>query len=186
MERVAKEDLFPTQGDRLFVFGGETREVQDWERWLRGEISAEPIQPGWTNLENLFSVLLRLPVAPRTVYLFTDGWETKGGVESLLSSLAGSSLKIFPFLPSSRPEVTNVTVKRVLAPHRGESGEGIILRVAVENHSGREIQGRIILGQNGQPFKTDAVKVKPGSRLFSYKTTLPDKALTSFQAIFVP
>jgi len=186
MERVAKEDLFSAQGDRLFVFGGETREVKDWERWLRGEISAEPIQPGWTNLEKLFSVLLRLPAAPRTVYLFTDGWETKGGVESLLSSLAGSSLKIFPLLPSSRPEVTNVTVKRVLAPHRGESGEGIILRVAVENHSGREIQGRIILRQNGQPFKTDAVKVKPGSRLFSYKTTLPDKALTSFQAIFVP
>ena len=186
MERVAKEDLFPAQGDRLFVFGGATREVKDWKRWLRGELSAEPIQPGWTNLENLFSVLLRLPVAPQTVYLFTDGWETKGGVESLLSSLAGSSLKIFPFMPSSRPEVTNVTVKRVLAPHRGESGEGIILRVAVENHSGREIQGRIILRQNGQPFKTDAVKIQPGSQLFSYKTTLPDKALTSFQAIFVP
>ncbi|MCZ6621516.1 MAG: VWA domain-containing protein [Deltaproteobacteria bacterium] len=186
MERVAKEDLFPAQGDRLFVFGGETREVKDWEGWLRGEISAEPIQPGWTNLENLFSVLLRLPAPPRTVYLFTDGWETKGGVESLLSSLAGSSLKIFPFLPSSRLEVTNVTVKRVLAPHRGESGEGIKLRVAVENHSSREIQGRIILQRNGQPFKTDAVKVKPGSQLFTYKTTLPDKALTSFQAIFVP
>jgi len=186
MERVAKEDLFSAQGDRLFVFGGATREVKDWERWLRGEISAEPIQPGWTNLEKLFSVLLRLPAAPRTIYLFTDGWETKGGVKSLLSSLAGSSFKIFPFLPSSRPAVTNVTVKRVLAPHHGESGAGIILRVAVENHSDREIQGRIILRQNGQPFKTDAVKVKPGSRLFSYKITLPDKALTSFQAIFVP
>ncbi|MFQ5542500.1 MAG: hypothetical protein ACE5E2_06680, partial [Candidatus Binatia bacterium] len=100
MERVATEDLSPVKGDRVFVFGGETKEVKDWDRWLQGRNSAEPIQPGWTNLETLFSVLLGLPASPRTVYLFTDGWETKGSVESLLSSLAVSSLRVIPLLPS--------------------------------------------------------------------------------------
>jgi uncharacterized membrane protein len=186
MERVTTEDLSPVKGDRVFVFGGETKEVKDWDRWLQGRNSAEPIQPGWTNLETLFSVLLGLPVSPRTVYLFTDGWETKGSVESLLSSLAVSSLRVIPLLPSGQSKVTNVAVKRVLAPHRGVGGEGIELRVSVENYSSKEIQGRIILRRDGKPIKRDAVKLKPGSRLFTYKATLPDKGLTSYQAIFVP
>ncbi len=186
MKRVTTEELSPVKGDRAFVFGGETKEVKDWDRWLRGESSAEPVQPGWTNLETLFSVLLGLPVSPRTVYLFTDGWETKGSVESLLSSLAVSSLRVFPLLPSAQPEVKNVAVKRVLATNRGVGGEGIELRVAVENYSNQEIQGRIILQQDGKPIKRDAVKLKPGTRLFTYKATLPDKGLTSYQAIFVP
>ncbi|MFQ5849081.1 MAG: VWA domain-containing protein [Candidatus Binatia bacterium] len=194
MERKTKADLSPSKGDRIFVFGGETREVQDWDRWLRGESSAEAIQPGRTNLENLFSELLRLPpprqaglpAAPRLVYLFTDGWETQGRVESLLPPLMVSSLRVFPLLPSGRSEVANVAVKRILVPHRGESGEGIMLRVLVENQSGQEIQGKIILRRGGKTFKTDALKVKPGSQIFTYKATLPDEALTSFQASFVP
>ena len=35
----------------------------------------------------------------RNVFLFTDGWETKGEARSVLPLLAEKDLKIYPFAP---------------------------------------------------------------------------------------
>ncbi|MBI4490657.1 MAG: VWA domain-containing protein [Deltaproteobacteria bacterium] len=182
---MARPGFAPQPSDRTFVFGSEVKEVTDWDRWVRGEVSSSPIKPEQTNLETLFSTLLRLPAAPRTVFLFTDGWETQGAVERLLPSLALSGMRVFPLLPPDRPEVANVAVKRVLAPHQGTSGEGINVKVVVENHNAREVDGSITLTRNGQPFKDEAIKIKPGSHIFTYQTALPEGPLSSFQASFV-
>src|SRR5712692_2943569 len=40
--------------------------------------------------------------------------------------------------------------------------------------------------RDGQPFKTDAVKLKPGSQIFTYQTTLPDGPLISYRVSFTP
>lgn len=183
---MTQQGLAPQPGDRTFVFGGEAREVKDWNRWVRGELSTSPIKPEQTNLEALFSSLMGLSPAPRTLFLFTDGWETQGGAERLIPSLALSGMKVFPLLPADHPAVANVAVKKVLAPHQGTSGEGIPLKVLVENQNSKVVEGDLIVRRNGQPFKKEAVKIAPGSRIFAYQTALPDGPMASFQANFIP
>ena len=122
--------------------------MKDWDRWLRGEISAEPIQPGRTNLERLFSVLLDLPQRPEDVFLLTDGWgENEGSVERLLPSLASSGIRVFPLLQTDHPVIANVAVKRILAPHQVTSREEINLKVLVENQNDSEVEGTLTLNQ---------------------------------------
>lgn len=183
---MAKQGMAPQPGDRTFVFGGEAREAKDWDRWVRGEVPALPIKPEQTNLEALFSTLLRLPPAPRPLFLFTDGWETQGSVERLLPTLALSGIKVFPLLPPDRPAVANVAVKKIIAPHQGTSGEGINLRVMVENQNSKAAEGNLIVRRSGQPFKNEAVKIPPGTHILAYQTTLPEEPMVSFQANFIP
>ncbi|MFQ5682784.1 MAG: VWA domain-containing protein [Candidatus Binatia bacterium] len=185
MERSAREIIRIGATDRTFVFGGKVKEVTDWNRWVGGETSVKPVTPGQTNLENLFSTLLNLPRMPRNVFLFTDGWETRGGVDRLLPSLGLSGLKVFPLLPPDGPRAANVVVRKVLAPNQGTKGEGITMNVVLENQNPREVDGRLTLRRNGQPFQTDVLKLKPGSHIFRYKATLPKGPLVSFSAGFV-
>jgi hypothetical protein len=161
MEQFTKERLSPSEKDRIFIFGGDTREVKDWDQWLRGEKSTEPIQPGRTNLERLFSVLLGLPQRPQDVFLFTDGWENEGEMERLLPSLASSGMRIFPFLQTDHSAITNVAVKKILAPHQTISREEINLKVLVENQNDAEVEGTLTLKRNGQPFKSVTTRIKP-------------------------
>ena len=183
---MAQQGLAHQPGDRTFVFGAEAREVKDWDRWVRGEVSAAPIKPEQTDLEALFSAFLRLPPAPRTLFLFTDGWETQGSVERLFPFLALSGMKVFPLLPPDRPAVANVAVRKILAPHQGTGGEGINLRVMVENQDSKAAEGNLTIKRNGQPFKNEAVKIPPGTHIFAYQTTLPEESMVSFQANFIP
>ena len=173
MEQFTKEGLLPSEKDRMFIFGGDTQEAKDWDQWLRGERSAESIQPGRTNLEKLFSLLLSLPQKPRNVFLFTDGWENEGALERLLPALASSGIKVFPLLPSDRPVIANVAVRKILAPHQATSGEGINLKVQVENQNDREVEGTLILERNGQPFKSVPIKINPGSQILTYQMKPP-------------
>ena len=187
MESTAENRFAPNRQDRIFVFASEARQITDWQEWLSGQ-SSQPgtIGPGKTNLEKLFTTLLDLPAAPRSVYLFTDGWETQGNVQDLLPSVAGLGLKVFPILPPDRPKIANVAVTKLLSPTHGNSGEAVNLKVVLENYNDREVDGTLTWMRDGQPFKTDAVKLKPGSQIFTYQTTLPDGPLISYRVSFMP
>lgn len=184
MVETAKQKL--AARDRAMVFAGEAREVKDWDRWVSGKVAREGIRPDETNLENLFSSLLRPPQAPRTVFLFTDGWETSGAAERLLSSLALSGTKVFPLLPPNSPPVDNVAVRKIIAPHQGTKGEAIRLKVVVENQNSREVSGSLALTLNGHPFRNEAIRLSPGSHIFTFQAPLPDGPMASLQATFVP
>lgn len=186
MDRVTQGSLSPTPADRVFVFGAEARQIDDKSRWLSGETSTDSVKPGRTSLKKLFATLLNLPAAPRTLFLFTDGWETEGKVEPLLASIALSGLKIFPFIPAERPSIPNVAVRKIVAPNQGNTGEAFNLKVIVENQSDRVVDGTLVLTRNDQPFKSEPVKVKAGSQIFSYQATIPEGPLTSFRATFTP
>jgi uncharacterized membrane protein len=144
------------------------------------------IKPEETNLENLLSTLVRLPAAPRTVLLFTDGWETAGSVEQMLISLASSGLKIFPLVPLEAPEAVNVAIRKVLIPHQGTSGESVRLKVVIENQNAQEVKGDLILARNGRTFKSEAIEIQPGNHIFNYETALSDGPMVGFSARFVP
>jgi Ca-activated chloride channel family protein len=183
---MARQNIIPRAGDRVFIFGGAVEEVKDWESRLRGEASIEGIKPEQTNLEALFSTLLSLPRHERSVFLFTDGWQTEGDAERLLPSLAQAGIKVYPVLPPERPAAPNVAVKKIVAPNEGAKGEAINLKAVVENNDNKEIEGSLILKRNGQPLKSEPVRLKPGSHMFSYQTALGEGPLLSYQAEFSP
>jgi Ca-activated chloride channel family protein len=186
MLAAAETGLAPSRLDRVFVFGADAKETPDWREWLKSDRPQAEIQPTKTDLEKLFTTLLALPPAPRSLFLFTDGWETKGNVEYLLPAIAASGLKIFPLVPTEQPKIDNVAVKKLVIPNQGKSGELANARVVVENQSEREVEGTLALTRNGQNLKSERVKVQPGSQIYTYQITLPDNPLTSYRAQFVP
>jgi Ca-activated chloride channel homolog len=185
MESMAKGELAPNHRDRVFVFASEAKESQDWRDWLKSN-SEEPqvISTAKTNLEKLFTSLLALSSAPRHLLLFTDGWETEGNVERLLPAIAASGLKIYPIVPVARPMIENVAVSKLLVPGQAKSGESVNLRVVLENQGEREVEGTLVLTRNGQTLKSEGIKLKPGSQLYTYQTTIPDNPITSYRAQF--
>ena len=171
--------------DRFFVFASQTKETAGWKQWLGGSPAQQSdIRPEKTNLENLFSTLLALPAMPRSVYLFTDGWETQGSVERLLPSMAAGNLKVFPMLPPEPPPIANVAVTKLVAPTHGNSGETVNLKVILENQNDREVEGTLTLTRNGQLLKAEAIRLKPGSQIFTYEVSLPETERTSYGASF--
>jgi Ca-activated chloride channel homolog len=187
MGATAEGGLAPTQRDRVFVFASDTKEAPDWREWLKQDGAHQgSIQPTKTDLEKLFTTLLALPTAPRNLFLFTDGWETQGSVEPLLPAIAASGLKIFPVIPTELPRIDNVAVKRLLIPNQGKGGEAVNLRVVLENQGEGEVEGTLTLTRNNQSLRSETVKLKPGSQLHTYQTTLPDNPISSFRAQFTP
>jgi len=183
----ATEELAPKRHDRMFIFGADAKTV--------GSISEAGIDSGneqikidgqQTNLEILLATLLELPAAPRSLYLFTDGWQTEGDVERMIPAAAAAGLKIYPMLPTERPAIPNIAVTKLLAPTQGNSGENLNLRVVLDNQNDHAIEGSLVIKRNGQAFKTDIVNLPPGSQSFAYQTTPDERALNVFQATFTP
>ena len=187
MGATAEGRLAPNHGDRVFVFASDAKEAPDWREWLKRDgAQPEAMQPARTNLERLFTTLLALPPAPRNLFLFTDGWETQGNVEPLLPAIAASGLKIFPVIPTEQPKIDNVAVKRLVIPNQGNSGEAVILRAVLENRSESEVEGTLTLMRNNQNIKSEGIKLKPGSQVYTHQTMLPDNPVTSYRAQFIP
>src|SRR3990172_4842220 len=185
MGNVTEKNLVPNRGDRIFLFGAENEEAADWRQRLKGESPGpNSIRPDKTNLEKLFAALLALPPAPRSLFLFTDGWETQGSVERLLPAIAAAGLKVYPMLPAQRPSAANVALSKLLAPSHGNSGEAVNLKVALLNQNERAVDGTLTLSRNGQTFKTESIKLNPGSQIFSYQATLPEEPTVTYRADF--
>jgi uncharacterized membrane protein len=71
-----------------------------------------------------------------------------------------------------------------VAPTHGNSGDTVNLKVVLENQNDREVEGTLALERNGQPFRTEAIRLKPGSQIFTYEVTLPETERTSYGASF--
>ena len=176
--------MAPATDNRVYIFGGDSVQAPGLKEALNADAQAG-IHPEKTNLENLLNSLLSLPAAPRSLFLFTDGWETQGSVERLLPAAAAAGIKIYPMLPPGRPAIANVAVTKILAPSQGNGGETLNLKVVIDNLNERAVDGTLILTRNGQPVKSDNVKLSPGSQTFSFQTTPVEGGLTAYQATFM-
>ena len=185
MESMVQGGLAPGPQDRVFVFASDVKESPEWREWLKGNGGEnETIPTAKTNLEKMFISLMTLSPTPRRLLLFTDGWETEGNIERLLPAIAASGLKIYPVLPAAQPKLENVAVSKLVVPSQGKSGESINLRVVLENQSEREVEGTLVLSRNGQNLKSEGIKIKPGSDIYTYQTTIPDNPITSYRVQF--
>ena len=177
--------LAPKGTDRTLIFAAEVKDSATWRESIKTEPAVqETVRPENTNLQKLFENLLSLPPAPRSLYLFTDGWENQGNLESMLPAIAASGLKIYPIVPSQRMSLANVAVAKLIAPTHGDVGEAVNIKVVLENHNSREVDGTLTMTRNGVAFKIDPVKLKPGSQILSYQSTLAEGALNSYRASF--
>ncbi|HEY6197849.1 MAG TPA: VWA domain-containing protein [Candidatus Binatia bacterium] len=181
---IARQELLPSAGDRIILFAGAPAETSNWKQGL--ETPGDNVRPERTNLERLFSALLNLPRAERSVFLFTDGWENEGSAERLLPALGEAGIKVYPVLPPSRPPVANIAVKKVIAPAEAVKGEAILVKVSVENGDQREVDGNLTLKRVGRPDITEAVRLQPGSQLLSYQVAVGDGPLEALEAEFTP
>jgi Ca-activated chloride channel family protein len=185
MESMAQGELAPNRQDRVFVFASDAKESLEWRDRLKSNNGEpQPIPTAKTNLEKLFTSLLALSSAPRHLLLFTDGWETEGNVERLLPAIAASGLKIYPMVPAAHPKIENVAITKLVVPTQGKSGESVNLRVVLENQGEREVEGTLVLTRNGQTLRSEGIKLKPGSQIYTYQTTIPDNPITSYRAQF--
>ncbi len=185
MEKTTEVNLAPKQGDRIFIFGAEAEEAADWRARLKSESpQQDSIRPEKTSLENLFAKLLTLPPAPRSLFLFTDGWETQGSTERLLPAISAAGLKVYPMVPAEPQTIANVAVTKLLAPSYAKSGEAVSLKVVLDNQNDRPVDGTLTLSRNGQTFKTDTVTLNPGSHIFTYQTTLSEEPTATYRARF--
>jgi Ca-activated chloride channel family protein len=182
--QVARQDFSLSSEDRVFVFGGKAQEPVDWERWVQADAPTAAVQPQQTNLEALFSEVLKDSHRGRKLFLFSDGWETHGDVLRLLPLLRSSNLQVFPIV-SEHHSAANVAVRKIIAPHEGVFGETIPLRVMLENDNNKPVEGNLVLKRNGKVFKSDSVTLKPGSQMLPYQITLSNDRFASFEASFV-
>ncbi|HWH78956.1 MAG TPA: VWA domain-containing protein, partial [Candidatus Binatus sp.] len=181
----ATKELAPTAQDRILVFGGDAKQAANVNEALAANGAKQlGVDSQKTSLENFLSTVLALPNVPHNVYLFTDGWETQGNIERLLPQAAAAGIKINPMVPVKRPAIANVAVTKLLAPTQGNSGDNLNLKVVIDNQNDHPVDGTLTLSRNGQPFKTENIKMPPGSQALTYQTTLSEGALTAFQANF--
>ncbi len=187
MEKSTNGNFAPNRYDHVFVFGAESAETSNWRDSVTGT-SPPPstIHPEKTNLENLVNKILSLPSAPRSLFLFTDGWETQGSIEHLLPAAAGTGLKIYPMLPPEGPKVANVAITKLLSPTYGTSGETVNLKVVLDNQNDKTVDGTLTITKDGQTLKTESVMLKPGSQIFAYQTTLSEGVRNAYRAKFIP
>jgi Ca-activated chloride channel homolog len=185
INRSTQGALAPNDPDRALIFAAEVKDTANWRESIKaGPAVQDTVRPENTNLQKLFENLLSLPPSPRSVYLFTDGWETQGNLELMLPTIAASGLKVYPIVPAQRMSLANITVAKLVAPTHGDTGEAVNIKVVLENHNSREVDGTLTLTRNGVAFKTDPVKLKPGSQILSYQSTLAEGALNSYRASF--
>lgn len=184
MVETVEKEFAPKSGERVYLLGGDAKETSHWREALTDTAGASTIQPEKTNLENLLGRLIALPPAPRSLFLFTDGWETQGDVRRLLPAAAAAGIKILPVVRAERAAIENVSLGKLIAPSFGISAEALNLKVVLENHNDRPVDGTLTLSRDGQTFRTELVKLTPGSQMFTYQTTLPEGTVASYRASF--
>jgi uncharacterized membrane protein len=185
MDSSTQDAFAPNDTDHTLIFAGEAKETSKWRDWIKtGPAVEDGIRPENTNLQKLFENLLSLPAAPRSLYLFTDGWENQGNLELMFPAIAASGMKIYPIVPTQRLSLPNVTVSKLVVPTQGDAGEAVNIKVVLNNQNSREVDGTLTLTRNGVAFKTDPVKLRPGSQILSYQSTLADGPLNSYRASF--
>jgi len=85
---------------------------------------------------------------------------------------------------AQRAAIENVSVSKLIAPSFGNAAEALNLKVVLENHNDRPVEGTLTLTRDGQTFRTEQLRLAPGSQMFTYQATLPEGTLASYRASF--
>ncbi|MGE0684644.1 MAG: glutamine amidotransferase [Candidatus Binatia bacterium] len=183
MQETITHTLQPAGDIPTVVFAGQQR-LMTWQE-------AEPLltnpstdlQLDETNLEGAFTALLA-SMHNRSVYLISDGWETKADAQSLTPLLTEKGLKVYPFPPPPAAAAPNVAIQRLSVPQTMEGGEAISAAVALENTNRTAIQGALTVRQGEKVVWQQDVTLAPGASLLTRSLTLTGDGLIPLRATF--
>jgi Ca-activated chloride channel family protein len=177
--------LHPTADTPTLVFAGDTKRLS----WADAEpLLATPpteLQLDETDLEAALAGLLN-EGQNRSIYLLSDGWETKDEARSILPLLANRGLKIYSFPPPPAEVIPNVAVQRIGAPQATAGSEPIEVRLALENTNPEPVSGELVLREKDTVVWQKKVTLAPGGSLFTYPLVLSDSGLIPLRATFTP
>lgn len=143
-----------------------------------------------TNLEGVLTALLA-EEQERSVYLLSDGWETRdepgnGRVRALLPLLAERGLRLYPFPPPPADAVPNVAIQRLAVPQAVAGGDTIEVGIALENSNRVPVRGELTLRQKDTVVWQKHISLTPGVSLLTHSLRLADSGLIPLRATFTP
>ncbi len=185
MQDTIVQSLRLAPNTQTLVFAGGYKSLP-WNE-AKPLLSAPPsdLQLEETNLEKALTHVVR-EATNRSVYLLSDGWETKGEVRSILPLLNERQLALYPFLPPPAEAAPNIAIQRLGAPPSTAGGEAIEVSVALENTNSASTQGELILRQGDTVVWHQAVTLAPGVSLLTHPLVLSDSGLIPLRATFTP
>jgi uncharacterized membrane protein len=185
MQETVTHTLQPTGDTPTVVFAGQ-QHLLTWKE-VEPLLTNPPadLQLGETNLEGAFTALLA-SIHNRSVYLLSDGWETKADIRSLTPLLTEKGLKVYPFPPPPAAAAPNVAIQRLSIPQTVAGGEAISAAVALENTNRIAIQGEFIVRQDEKIVWRQDVVLAPGASLLTRSLTLTGDGLIPLRATFTP
>lgn len=177
--------LRPNADTPTVIFAGQRRLIT----WREAEqlLMAPPVdlQLDATNLEGAFTPFLA-STHDRSVYLFSDGWETQADARSLTPLLAEKELKVYPFPPPPAVAAPNVELQRLSAPPTGTGGEALPVSVAIENTNPTPVRGELTVRQGEKVAWQQEVTLAPGTSLLTHALPLTGEGLIPLRATFTP
>ena len=177
--------LQPVADTPTVVFAGQHRLIT----WREAEamLTTPPtaLQLDATNIEGAFTPLLA-SMRNRSVYLFSDGWETQADARSLTSLLAEKALTVYPFSPPPLVAAPNVALQRFSVPQAGASGEAILVSVVLDNTNQDPVFGELTVYRDEKIVWQQEVTLAPGASLFTHSLSLTGDGLIPLRAVFTP
>ncbi len=122
------------------------------------------LEPEKTNIENVLQILLR-DNKPRSVILFTDGWENEGNAAQLVTQLREKGIRIYPVTPPSASTPPQIRIDRLDAPAEAIQHDPLEVAVALHNPRRSPVVGELSVHGNEELVYQENVTLPPGPSL---------------------
>src|SRR5581483_9514556 len=129
----------------LFAGGTLNTTVGDAVKILEGS-GCSACQPEATNLENALNLIAADPAAhDGPIALVTDGWETRGNVAAVSSTLRAAGIQLYVFTPPGAASIPNVAMTQMTLPTVLDKAGAFTLDVTLNNLNAGAAGGVITL-----------------------------------------
>lgn len=141
---------------------------------------------GETNIES--AIYKAMQSGTKNIVLVSDGWETRGSAEQLLSNLKQRGIKIFPVVDERGAiSQTRLELTKLAAPLVAPAEKSVDIRATIRNDYNRSQNGLLELVHGGKVIQKKIVKLEPGQESVIIGKSDPSKeGIQEVKAIFTP
>ena len=118
--------------------------------------------------------------------MLSDGWETVGSAAPLLPLLAERRQRLYPLAPPGAERLPNLAIQRIGAPQVVQKGDGVTLRLVLDNTHSSRVEAELALRQRDQPVWQGVVSLPPGVSVLTRAVSLSDDGLIPLRATLTP
>jgi Ca-activated chloride channel homolog len=129
---------------------------------------------GATNIENAVRSLLSKE--PASVILISDGYETVGAVENVITNLASSNHRVFPLVPDHAKLGENgLRISNIYAPLIAPSEKSVNIRVALSNSTNEVQEGVLEVAHDGKTLSKERILIAAHKEIVADINSDPSK-----------